>query len=378
MGKTNKKKVRKISIRELGGAFGDWGTLIPFTIGYISIVGLNPAGIFLCLGITNIVLGLKFNLPLPVQPQKTIGTISLASNWTPSMVISTGFGTGLVWSILGFSKKLNKIVKKIPILTVRGIQLGLALILGWTSILLMLDNWILGLISVAIILLLIKNKKVPSALILFAIGIIFIFIMGKIFLSDITLDFPIINLYIPNMLDLLIGMLIAGIGQLLLTLTNVMIASIALIRDLFPESDLDANTLALNMGMINLFNPFIGGIPLCHGSGGLAAQYAFGARTGGSMILEGILEIILALFFSQSILLLFINFPKAILGAMLIYTAILLGKVSFKDFSTIKFPIILISAILCFIFNILVGFIVGLILYYIFKSKINENNELIN
>ena len=294
------------------------------------------------------------------------------------MVISTGFGTGLVWSILGFSKKLNKIVKKIPILTVRGIQLGLALILGWTSILLMLDNWILGLISVAIILLLIKNKKVPSALILFAIGIIFIFIMGKIFLSDITLDFPIINLYIPNMLDLLIGMLIAGIGQLLLTLTNVMIASIALIRDLFPESDLDANTLALNMGMINLFNPFIGGIPLCHGSGGLAAQYAFGARTGGSMILEGILEIILALFFSQSILLLFINFPKAILGAMLIYTAILLGKVSFKDFSTIKFPIILITAILCFIFNILVGFIVGLILYYIFKSKINENNELIN
>ena len=66
MGKTNKKKVRKISIRELGGAFGDWGTLIPFTIGYISIVGLNPAGIFLCLGITNIVLGLKFNLPLLV------------------------------------------------------------------------------------------------------------------------------------------------------------------------------------------------------------------------------------------------------------------------------------------------------------------------
>ncbi|MFX1460659.1 MAG: putative sulfate/molybdate transporter, partial [Promethearchaeota archaeon] len=72
---------KKFSIRELGGAFGDWGTLIPFLIGYISIVGLNPAGIFLTLGITNIVLGVKYNLPLPVQPQKTIGTIALSQKW---------------------------------------------------------------------------------------------------------------------------------------------------------------------------------------------------------------------------------------------------------------------------------------------------------
>ncbi|MFX0145137.1 MAG: putative sulfate/molybdate transporter, partial [Candidatus Hodarchaeota archaeon] len=61
--KKNEKKYRKFTLREFGGAFGDWGTLIPFVIGYISIVGLSPAGIFLTLGITNIILGLKFNLP---------------------------------------------------------------------------------------------------------------------------------------------------------------------------------------------------------------------------------------------------------------------------------------------------------------------------
>jgi len=63
------KDVRKFTLRELGGAFGDWGTLIPFIIGYVSIVGLNPAGIFFCLGITNIILGIKFNLPLPVTSE---------------------------------------------------------------------------------------------------------------------------------------------------------------------------------------------------------------------------------------------------------------------------------------------------------------------
>lgn len=62
----------KFKLRELGGAFGDWGTLIPFVIGYISIVGLNPAGIFICLGITNIILGLKHNLPLPVQHKRLL------------------------------------------------------------------------------------------------------------------------------------------------------------------------------------------------------------------------------------------------------------------------------------------------------------------
>lgn len=76
--KEKKEKITKFTIRELGGAFGDWGTLIPFIIGYISISGLNPSGIFLCLGITNIVLGIRYNLPLPVQPQKLIGAIAIS------------------------------------------------------------------------------------------------------------------------------------------------------------------------------------------------------------------------------------------------------------------------------------------------------------
>ena len=172
-------------------------------------------------------------------------------------------------------------------------------------------------------------------------------------------------------------MVIAGIAQLLLTLTNVMIATVNLARDLFPDKKdtIDANSLALNMGVMNLINPFLGGMPLCHGSGGLAAQYAFGARTGGSMILEGLIEIILGLFFSQILLTLFISFPRAILGAMLLYTAVLLGKISFKDFNIRTFPIILISAIICFLFNITLGFLIGLAIYLIFRKNINSKIE---
>ncbi|UCD00524.1 MAG: putative sulfate/molybdate transporter [Promethearchaeota archaeon] len=373
--KETEKKHKKFTLREFGGAFGDWGTLIPFIIGYISIVGLNPAGIFLTLGITNIIIGIKFNLPLPVQPQKTIGTVAISSNppWTPNMVISTGFGTGVIWLVLGFSRKLNKIVSKVPIIAVRGIQLGLALILGWTGIVLFSENPWFGIFSILIILILIKNKPIPSAIVLTIGGILIKLFTGSINITHLQFGWPILAFEFPTWQNFLLGMLYAGIAQLFLTLTNVMIATIVLVKELFPEKKgIDANILAFNMGAMNLINPFFVGMPLCHGSGGLMSQYAFGARTGGSMILEGIMELILGLFFSQALLEIFQNFPMAVLGAMLIYTAFLLGRIALKDFNLKSFTIILISAIICFLINIAIGFLIGLILYFIFKKYLEE------
>ncbi|MFX1572113.1 MAG: putative sulfate/molybdate transporter [Promethearchaeota archaeon] len=371
--KQTEKGIKKFTLQEFGGAFGDWGTLIPFVIGYISIVGLSPAGIFLTLGITNIILGIKFNLPLPVQPQKTIGTVAISEKWKPNMVISTGFGTGIVWLLLGFSKKLNYIVSKIPIIAVKGIQMGLALILGWAGILLFGENLALGFISILIIIILIKNKPIPSAIILTFTGIFITFFTGVINISELKFGIPKLAFQVPTWENFLLGMLYAGIAQLFLTLTNVMVATIVLIKELFPDrKGIDANTLAFNMGAMNLINPFFVGMPLCHGSGGLMAQYAFGARTGGSMILEGIMELILGLFFSQTLFLLFTEFPMAILGAMLIYIAFLLGKIALKDFNIKSFPIILISAITCYFINIALGFLIGLILYIIFKKLIDK------
>jgi hypothetical protein len=375
--KSSKTKERKFSIRELGGAFGDWGTLIPFVIGYISIVGLKPAGIFLTLGITNIILGIRFNLPLPVQPQKTIGTIALSKGWTPNMVISTGFGTGIIWFCLGLSKKLNSIVQKVPIITVRGIQLGLAFILGWAGIVLFYENILLGVISLVIILILLKNRPIPSAIVLTVIGILILFFSGSVGLSDVEFGLPFIKFQLPTLKNFIFGMISAGIAQLFLTLTNVMVATVVLIKDLFPEKEnlIDANNLALNMGAMNLINPFLGGMPLCHGSGGLMAQFAFGARTGGSMILEGIMELILGLFFSETLFLLFSEFPGAILGAMLVYTGYLLGRIAFTDFHKKNAIIIIISAVLCFAVNITVGFFSGLVLYLILRKWLAKDQE---
>lgn len=369
------KAARKFTLNELSGAFGDWGTLIPFLIGYVSLVKLNPAGIFLCLGLTNIILGIRYNLPLPVQPQKTIGTIALSQKWTPNEVISTGFSTGIVWFILGATKILDKITKKVPKLSVRGIQLGLSFILGWSAVGLFINDYIIGLIALIIIILFIRWEKVPTAIFLVILGVCIMIFSGILTIDVLAFNIPYFPFHLPTIENIIIGFLVAGIGQLILTLTNVMIATIALVKELFPEakSDINSNNLASNMGVINLISPFFGGMPLCHGSGGLAAQYAFGARTGGSMIFEGTIELVLGLFFSDLLFTVFIYFPEGILGAMLIFTSFTLGKVALKkieDWKTI--PLIIVSALICFFLNITIGFIIGLLFYLIYKKVLKS------
>ena len=122
------------------------------------------------------------------------------------------------------------------------------------------DNIILGIISISIILVLFKFEMIPSAIILTFFGVFLIFFTGSIELSDIAFNWPTFQFHLPTLENLLIGMILAGIAQLFLTLTNVMIATVSLIKDLFPEKEdpIDANSLAFNMGAMNLINPLGG------------------------------------------------------------------------------------------------------------------------
>ena len=75
---------------------------------------------------------------------------------------------------------------------------------------------------------------------------------------------------------------------------------------------------------MNLVNPFFGGVPTCHGSGGMAGHYAFGARTGGSVILYGALFLGLGLFLSPGLEQIIQIFPRPILGVILCFEGLVL------------------------------------------------------
>lgn len=305
----------EFSVRELAGSLGDFGTLIPFTVGYITLCGFSPTGLLLGIGLTNITLALVYRLPLPVQPKKVIGSVALAERWPMNRVLGAGFTVGLIWVLLSFSRRLSSLLERIPESVVRGIQLGLAFTLALTGAEMMSNDVLIAAPMMAAAFLLLRNRVLPSSIFLVLFGFAYSLAVGSLSVNDITVGFSPPRIHLFTIGDMVYGFVYAGFAQLFLTLTNAVVATVALVHDLFPtRRDVTPRNLIANMGAMNLTTPFIGGMPLCHGAGGLAAQYLFGARTGGALLMEGLIELSLGLFFSDSLLAIFNSYPGFIVG----------------------------------------------------------------
>lgn len=362
-------KIREFefNLRELAGSMGDFGTLLPLAIGFIVVNGLNPAGFLIMLGLVNIFMGLIYKLPMPLQPKKVVATVAIAQGWTPSLIYSTGFGLGIVWLFLYFTNLIKIIVKYTPKAVTRGIILALGFSLFLKGFEFFKTSIVIGVISILIILFFKKNTRAPAAILLILFGILIMAFKGQLKgVIDLGLTLPpTTHISLKNIYK---GMILAGIAQIPLTLTNAVIAVTALLKEYFPERPVTERRLLLNMGVVNTIVPFFGGFPMCHGAGGLAGQYTFGARTGGANIMEGLIEISLGLFLSKSILNLFSIFPMSIVGAMLIYVGYELVKF-IKDLKRAQeIFVMLTTAILSIITNMAIGFVVGIIAFYIIQK----------
>jgi SulP family sulfate permease len=75
------------------------------------------------------------------------------------------------------------------------------------------------------------------------------------------------------------------------------------------------------MGINDAVAAALGGIPVCHGCGGLTAHYRLGARTGGAPLMIGIIFLALGLFGGTAVLSIFSLIPFAILAVLLAYVA---------------------------------------------------------
>lgn len=367
-GATSSLKIKgyEFSVSEFAGALGDFGPLNPFLIGYVAILGVNPVGLFLMMGIANIVVGLLYNVPLSMEAKKAVGATALAHKWKPSQLYAVGVGTGIAWIAMGLSGLTEKIAGFTPRCVVRGIQLSLALTLALESVNLSKSHPLLAILSVLSAALLLSVKRigryVPAAIFLFAVGLFFAISDDVIPRLSIALQVP--SLQVPSIAEIVSTMITVGFAQIFLTLGNAVIATAALCRKYFPEREVTERHLALNMGLLNTVSPFFGGVPLCHGADGVASQYLFGARTGGSMILEGILEIVLSLFFASSVTAVFGAFPQPVIGAMLFLTAFELARVSIDLRTAGDLAVILVVIVVSYISNLAVAFVVGVAAHF--------------
>lgn len=370
---TLKIKSFEFNLRELAGSMGDFGTLFPLAIGYIAVCGLNPAGFLVMMGVANIVTGLLYRLPIPIEPMKVLAVVAIAQHWEPSMVYASGFGMGIVWTVFALIGVMKWIAKVTPDSVIRGIQVALGIILAIEAIKMISTWWIIGVLSIITGLVLGRNRYAPAAIVLMALGLVIMIVKGQFNLVESPrLTLPIITGFSPR--EVWQSFLQAGLAQIPLTATNAVIATSALIKSYWPEKPVSESRLSLNMGIMNLILPFFGGMPLCHGAGGLAGQYYFGARTGGANIIEGLIEIAMGLFLAGSIAGLFSVFPVAIIGAMMFLVGVELVKFARGiHWGTDIIPMGT-TLIVSLLTNMAYGFLSGFVVYYLIKSIPGRKN----
>jgi len=361
---------------EFAGAFGDLGTLIPFVVGYITLNKMDPLGILVAFGLFKIFVGLYFRTPVPIQPMKAIGGMAIAHPGiiTHGMIWSAGIFTGLFWLLMGFTGAITWIEKITTKPVVRGIVLGLGLSFVVEGLGMMRGEPLFAIGGVVITLLLLNSKRFPAMLILLAYGIAVAFLQKPDLwgdLSHISLRFRFPELTFARMSwkELLDGFVILGLPQVPLTLGNAIIGTVAENNEYFADRKTTAKTIAIDHGFMNLVSTFMGGIPMCHGAGGMAGHIRFGARTGGALVILGVIVLFTGLFLSDSVSLIFQVFPRSILGVILFFAGVELALV-IKDVKLKKqnLFVLLITAGTA-MWNMGVAYLAGLLLYYSLQRR---------
>jgi predicted benzoate:H+ symporter BenE len=361
---------------ELAGAFGDLGTLIPFVVGYITLNKMDPLGILVVFGLFKIFAGLYFRTPVPIQPMKAIGGMAIAhaGTVTHGMIWASGIFTGVLWLIMGVTGATTWIQKITTKPVVRGIMLGLGLSFIVEGLGMIRTDPLFAVGGAVLTLVLLNSKRYPAMLALIAYGVIIALIQKPALLGDlahvsIRFRWPEIGFPPISWGDLLAGFFLLGLPQVPLTLGNAIIATVAENNEYFPDRPVTAKVISIDHGVMNLISPCIGGIPLCHGAGGMAGHIRFGARTGGALVILGIIVLLSGLFLSDSISLILQVFPRCILGVMLFFAGAELALVV-KDVRLKKENLfVLIITAGTAMWNMGVAYLTGLILYYSLKRQ---------
>ncbi|GGF03430.1 putative sulfate/molybdate transporter [Hymenobacter cavernae] len=358
---------------ELAGAFGDLGTDLPLIIGVIAASGLDSAGVLIMFGLMQVFSGCWYGLPMPVQPLKAFAALVIANKIPGRVILGGGLAIGVSMFVLATTGLIDALARFVPKPVIRGIQLGLALQLATLALKQYvpadgLGGYVLAAVAFVITVVLLGNRRWPAALLVIALGIGY----GLLFKLDLATAqkaaaFHLPGWHLPARADIITGAVLLALPQIPLSLGNSILATRQVLHDHFPERSITIRQISFTYALMNLVNPFLGGFPVCHGSGGLVGHYTFGARSGGSVILYGCLFLILGLFFSQGFSEVVQIFPLPILGTLLLFEALTLAAL-LRDIAGSRPDLVvaLLVGLLCsgLPYGYLVGLIIGCLVYY--------------
>jgi MFS superfamily sulfate permease-like transporter len=357
--------------RELAGAFGDLGTLVPFVVGYITIARLDPQGVLLGFGLLALATGLYFRTPMSVQPMKAIATVALThpQTVTPGAIFASAVVTGVFWLGMGVSGAVSWLAALTSRPVVRGILLGLGLSFILEGVTFMSQGPVMAVPAMALTFYLLGQPRVPAMLLLLAYGAAAALSVDRALVHDLASlapGFRVPTLHIPpvSWAEIITGALVLAVPQMALTLGNAVIATAEEHNALFPHRRISVRFLALDHGLMNLAAAPLGGVPMCRGAGGIAGHVRFGARTGGALVILGLLLVVGALFFADSVATVFRLFPVPVLGVILFFGGIELAVgLNGDTFSRSERTVLVVTAGIA-LWNMGVAYLAGLLLYH--------------
>jgi len=326
---------------ELAGSLSDLGTLLPLTIALVLVNSVPLATTLLVVGGLFVVGGLYYHLPIPVQPLKVVSAVAIASQLPVETIAASGLILGVILLALAATGAIDLVARVFTRPIVRGIQLGLGMILMIKGVEfvsapeLILNgpasapwlNPVIGIIGAVIVLIFVENKRFPAALLLLGFGVLVGLILGE--RPEVQPENAGLVLIPPDFSHFWDAFFLLVLPQFPLTIGNAIISTRDVAITKYGEAKsarVTLRALLTSMGITGLISGCIGAMPVCHGAGGLAAAYRFGARTGGSNLIIGFIAIILALLFTDQALLVLTLIPTSILGVLLFFAGLELAR----------------------------------------------------
>jgi MFS superfamily sulfate permease-like transporter len=309
------------NLRELSGALGDLGTLLPLMLGTIALVGLAPTPVLVGFAVFYLGTALYYRLPIPVQPMKAVAAVLLTAGITPAGLAASGVMIGVALLLLGLTGWITRLARVVPQSVLAGLQLGLGLALALVSLGLMATAPLIAMTTVAVLLGLLFAPRYPSALIALALAIILAQVLDVPGMEINTQAAAVVSIpSLPSLAEMERALSLFVLPQLALTFTNAVVLTALIAGDYFGDraAHVTPAQLSVTSGLANLLLTPCGALPMCHGAGGLAAHYRFGARSGTAPLVLGSVLLAFALLPGGLGLAILAAVPVAALGALLL------------------------------------------------------------
>jgi len=309
---------------ELSGAFGDLGTDLPLIVGMVLVSGINASWAFFCFGLFQIASAVVYGIPMPVQPLKAVAILVITQQIAPPVISGGAMAIAVIMLVLTISGSINGLAKLIPGPVIRGIQFGLGVKLAMLALGKYipsdgLSGYVLAGVCVMVIVMVLRHRRFPATVVVLFIGALYAFVLGGHPIASLSgaASTVIPSFSLPNWPDVWMGFMLLALPQIPLSMGNSLLATKQLADDWFPERQIPLRRIGMTYSLFNALAAVFGGIPVCHGSGGMAGHYVFGARTGGSLVIYGLFNIALGAACALGFTNITGLFPLPVLGVIL-------------------------------------------------------------